>query len=234
MHPRTVGRPPRRTPVSLSSAFDANAVQRPRHAHAFTLIELLVVIAIIAILIGFFVPTLFGIYERAKKVQAKNDLTQIVNTVNAFYTDYGRYPTTATSNVIYGPEGAVSDVLFNELQACHLVNGVRTPSCCTIDTAPLNTRQIVYLSPRCSGTATTRSGIASDGQYYDPWATRYNIEIDADYNNQIANPYPDTAAGAQSLSLGVIGWSYGKDQTKGTRTPASPNYGGSDDVISWQ
>src|SRR6266480_5060648 len=235
MHPRTVGRPPRRTPVYPRLAFHSNAVQERRPHRAFTLIELLVVIAIIGILLGLLVPSLFTIYERARKTQAKNDLTQIVTAVNAFYTDYGRYPTTATSNnVIYGPEGVVSDVLFNELQACHLVNGVRTPSCCTIDTAPLNTRRIVYLSPRCSGTATARSGIGSDGQYYDPWATRYNIEIDADYNNQIANPYPDTAAGAQSLSLGVIGWSYGKDQTKGTRNPASPNYGGSDDVISWQ
>ena len=70
MHPRIVGRPP----------------------HAFTLIELLVVIAIIAILIGLFVPSLFTIYERARKTQAKNDLTQIVNAVNAFYTEYGKYP----------------------------------------------------------------------------------------------------------------------------------------------
>jgi prepilin-type N-terminal cleavage/methylation domain-containing protein len=205
-----------------------------KHTHAFTFTELLMTIIIIAILASIAYPVFIGIMERARKTQAKNDLTQIMTAVNAFYTDYGRYPTTATSNVIYGPEGAVSDVLFNELQACHLVNGVRTPSCCTIDAAPLNTRQIVYLSPRCSGTATARSGIGSDGQYYDSWATRYNIEIDADYNNQIANPYPDTAAGAQSLSLGVIGWCYGKDQTKGTKSPASPNYGGSDDVISWK
>jgi hypothetical protein len=33
---------------------------------------------------------------------------------------------------------------------------------------------------------------------------------------------------------GVIAWSYGKDQTKGTKTSASSNFKGSDDVISWQ
>ena len=27
-----------------------------------------------------------------QKTQAKNDLTQIVNAVNAYYTDYGKYP----------------------------------------------------------------------------------------------------------------------------------------------
>jgi prepilin-type N-terminal cleavage/methylation domain-containing protein len=204
-----------------------------RQPLAFTLLELLVVIAIIGILLGLIVPSLFGIYERARKTQAKNDLTQIVNAVNAFYTDYGKYPTNATTNIIYGPEGtATNDVLFNELQACHLVGVVMTPSCCSAaDT--LNTRQIVYLSPRCGAAAPARSGIASNGQYYDPWATPYNIEIDADYNNQIGNPYPDVAAGAQSLSLGVIGWSWGKDKTKGIKG-GSPNYGVSDDVISWQ
>jgi prepilin-type N-terminal cleavage/methylation domain-containing protein len=200
----------------------------------WTLIELLVVIAMIGILAGLLIPSASAIYERARKAQAKNDLTQIAAAVNAFYTDYGQYPTAAAVNVIYGPEsGTASAVLFNELQACNVVNGVLTPSCCSAaDT--LNTRQISYISPPCWGAATARSGIGTDGQYYDPWGTPYNIEINAAYNNQIANPYPDTAAGAPFLSFGVIGWSYGKDQTKGTKSPASPNYGASDDVISWQ
>jgi type II secretory pathway pseudopilin PulG len=193
-----------------------------------------VVIAIIGILLGLAVPSLFSVYERARKTQAKNDLTQIVNAVNAFYTDYGKYPTSAVTDAtaIYGPEGGTntSNLLFNELRPC---TGADPNTSCTA-AAVLNTRRITFISPRVYNTATARSGIASDGQWYDPWGMPYNIEIDADYNNQIANPYPDTAAGAQSLSLGVIGWSYGKDQTKGTKSPASPNYGGSDDVISWQ
>src|SRR5437762_4615613 len=59
---------------------------------AFTLIELLVVIAIIAVLLGLAFPVFQGVLDRAKKVQAKNDLTQIVTAVNAFYTEYGKYP----------------------------------------------------------------------------------------------------------------------------------------------
>ncbi len=92
MHPRTVGRPPRRTPVDSSSAFHRNALQRPHHANAFTLIELLVVIAIIAILVGLLFPAFKAVQNQARQTQAKNDLTQIVNAVNAFYTDYGKYP----------------------------------------------------------------------------------------------------------------------------------------------
>src|SRR5438067_12272166 len=102
---------------------------------AFTLIELLVVIAIIAILLGFVFPVFQGVQDRAKKVQAKNDLTQIVTAVNAFYTEYGRYPTTITTgDATYGlGTGAnKSDALFNELRNSG---------------GPLNTRQIVFISP---------------------------------------------------------------------------------------
>jgi prepilin-type N-terminal cleavage/methylation domain-containing protein len=224
MHPRIVGRPPRPTPASATLAFDTNALQK-QPEHAFTLIELLVVMAIIGILVGLIVPSLFAIYERAKKTQAKNDLTQIVNAVNAYYTDYGKYPI-ATSDTIYGPEGTSNADLFYTLRA---VDG----GVANLGNAA-NPRKIVFISPRVWDTATARSGIGSDGQYYDPWATAYNIEIDGGYNNQITNPYPDTAAGKNPLGFGVIGWSYGKDRTKASKTPASPNYGGSDDVNSWQ
>src|ERR1700736_3795435 len=64
---------------------------------AFTLIELLIVITIIAVLLGYLFPAFHGIQERAKKVQAKSDLAQIVTAINAFYTEYGQYPCAAQS-----------------------------------------------------------------------------------------------------------------------------------------
>ncbi len=70
-----------------------NLSLQSRRAHgAFTLIELLVVIAIIAVLIGLSVPAYQGVQNTARKTQAKNDLVQIVTAVNAFYTEYGKYP----------------------------------------------------------------------------------------------------------------------------------------------
>src|SRR5438105_11609200 len=89
-----------------------NRVRPPR---AFTLIELLVVITIIVILMGLLFPAFRGVQDQAKKTQAKNDLTQIVTAVNAFYTEYGRYPTTATTDdtATYGPAGSkTNDALF--------------------------------------------------------------------------------------------------------------------------
>src|SRR5215208_3496979 len=106
MHPRTVGRL-FQTPVGSSSAFHKSALPRPHHANAFTLIELLVVIAIIAILIGLFFPAFGAVQNQARKTQAKNDLTQIVNAVNAFYTDYGKYPVATDDNTISNNSGVM-------------------------------------------------------------------------------------------------------------------------------
>src|SRR5258707_1284366 len=131
MHPRTVGRPPRRAPLSPSSAFHKNALQQPRHAPAFTLIELLVVIAIIAILIGLLFPAFKAVQNQARQTKAKNDLTQIVTAVNAFYTEYGKYPL-VTADTTYGPGGTANNVLFNVLRATDTTN---------------NPRQIVFISP---------------------------------------------------------------------------------------
>src|ERR1044071_5305009 len=98
------------------------------HQRAFTLIELLVVIAIIAILVGLLFPAFKAVQTQARQTQAKNDLTQIVNAVNAFYTEYGKYPSSATGsdtcyvwkvfNPTFNPFNAA---LFNELRACTAV-----------------------------------------------------------------------------------------------------------------
>src|SRR5438445_2423313 len=109
---------------------------RITNEQGFTLIELLVVIAIIAALLGLAFPVFQRVLDRARKLQAKNDVTQIVTAVNAFYTEYGRYPTTATTDATatYGPGGSTTEngALLSELRAT---------------TSALNTRQIVFVSP---------------------------------------------------------------------------------------
>ncbi len=193
--------------------------------HAFTLIELLVVIVIIAILMGLAFPVFQGIQNQAKKVQAKNDLMQIVTAVNAFYTEYGKYPTTANSDATatYGSSNP-NNALFNELRGVVYA---------------LNTRQIVFLSPpEAKDPANPRNGIAGltsskVGQYFDPWGTAYFVSIDWDYDNQVSNPYTaDTGAGAAQIRTGVLVWSLGKDQKGGTASKTSTD--SNDDIISWQ
>ena len=198
--------------------------------HAFTLIELLVVIAIIAILIGLLFPAFSAVQNQAKRTQAKNDLTQIVNAVNAFYTEYGKYPTSATSDATarYGPGGVTTENggFFNELRGI---------------TTTLNTRQIVFINPPDAKDQTNpRSGIkTSTGGYYDPWGTEYAVALDATYDNLVPNSYTDGSAGGDpsatppyALHIGAIAWSLGKDQALGTNGNGS--FTNSDDVISWQ
>ena len=216
-----------------------------RNARAFTLIELLVVIAVIAILIGLLFPAFSAVQDQAKRTQAKNDLTQIVTAVNAFYTEYGKYPTSLTPDTAatWGPANPANtnNLLFNELRAC-----TTTDTSCTA-AALLNTRQIVYISPaEVKNPAQPKSGIGIPGtgapppvgQFWDPWGTPYNVRIDGDYNNSVTpNPYSQ-GAGVNPIQQGVITWSYGKDQTLGTNGDGVyknlTTGAQSDDVISWQ
>ena len=235
MHPRTLVRPPRRTLVGSSSAFRKNALQQSLHAPGFTLIELLVVIAIIAILVGLLFPAFKGVQNQARQTQAKNDLTHIVYAVNAFYTEYGKYPVAGATETTFGPGGtpATNETLFTELRGCAAAAG----SCPAA--ATLNTRQIVFISPPdVKDSANPRSGIgtatANKGRYFDPWGTNYVVRIDADYSNQVVNPYSANAGATPNLQIGVVALSLGTDQLGGVGS-ADKNAGtAADDVISWQ
>src|SRR6266404_5793181 len=121
---------------------------RITNEQGFTLIELLVVIAIIAALLGLAFPVFQGVLDRAKKVQAKNDVTQIVTAVNAFYTEYGKYPLVTADTIITSTSSPSNAALFNVLRGLDATN---------------NPRQIVFISP------------PGAGQYYDPWGTPYLV-----------------------------------------------------------
>jgi prepilin-type N-terminal cleavage/methylation domain-containing protein len=186
----------------------------------FTLIELLVVISIVAVLMGLAFPAFQGVQNAAKKTQAKNDLVQMVTAVNAFYTEYGKYPTTVTTDASarFGGTNGSNKPLFDELRGLAITT--------------LNPRQIVFISPPdAKDQSHSRGGIGADGQWYDPWENPYAVRLDADYDNQIDNPYSSNA-GASKIRAGVISFSLGKDKGGGGGDKnATP---GKDDVISWQ
>ena len=68
----------------------------------FTLVELLVVIAIIGILAAMLMPALIGAKKAAQKVKAKTEMADIVNAINAYDTDYGRFPVTSAEQAAAG------------------------------------------------------------------------------------------------------------------------------------
>jgi hypothetical protein len=110
-----------------------------------------------------------------------------------------------------------------------------TGSCPAV--ATINTRQIIFISPPdVKNSASPRSGIGiaagNLGQYFDPWGTNYVVRIDADYSNQVVNPYSANAGATPNLQIGVIGWSLGSDQAGGSGDKNATT--AADDVISWQ
>ena len=198
-----------------------------KHTRAFTFIELLVTMAMIAILASLAYPTFISILERARKTQAKNDLTQIVTAVNAYYTEYGKYPLATNDNTISNNAD-----LFYSLRA--IAGGANAGDV-------QNPRKIVFIQPPDSKVSNpAKAGIdpattsPTFGAWFDPWGKQYQIAIDGDYNNNIdPNPYTaDTGAGPSPLNSGVIGWSFGKDGFGGS---GNKNSGTSaDDILSWQ
>ena len=215
-------------------------MNRDHSARAFTLIELLIVITIIVILMGLLFPAFRGVQDQAKRAQAKNDITQIVTAVNAFYTEYGRYPTTRNTDIMLAANNSsVLDVLRNNTAGSNSAN-----------VTSLNPRQIVFTTPANAKDPTNpRSGIATQnasvggvavqtGDFVDPWGKPYIIAIDSDYSGYVqvgtALNYSDVtyatdpATGSAAVAAGAIAASYGKDNAKATKLKAS------DDVVSWQ
>ncbi len=173
----------------------------------FTLIELLVVISIIAVLLALLFPVARGVLDQAKRTQAKNDVTQIVTAVNAFYTEYGRYPTALSTDAeaTYGDTRSNNEI-FDELRG--------------VNATALNPRKIAFLNlPIAKDDNKPRNGVSTDGRYFDPWGQAYRIVLDADYNEDIDDPYGNGV----KLRQGVIAWSLGKDDSDKK-----------DDVASWR
>src|SRR5438270_1323261 len=236
----------------------AVANNRAKGASAFTLMEMTVVILIIMLLAGFIFTAGSNVFERARKVQAKNDVTQLVTAINAFYTEYGRYPVTLTSTTTdaffgtgavpagctsYGNNDVLVDVLRNNTTGANAAN-----------VTLLNPRAIVFLSPPAARNTTPPKGGISQttgtgyalGDYMDVWGTQYAIEIDTNYDSQMTNPYSDAdgSAGTVPLRFGAIAFSYGKNGARGGGAKASSSFANesgaagafksSGDILSWQ
>jgi len=196
---------------------------------AFTLIELLTVIAIIAVLMGLLFPAVGAAQEAARKTQAKNDLVNMVNSIKAYYTEYGKYPmTTAVSSSGKYEEGN-NDQLFNVLRGLSTLTG---------EQLALNPRKIVFIeTPTAKGTGDKKKGGIGDtgsqlGKYLDPWGNPYRIWIDFNYDNEVENPYTSNAGFAPNLTTGVVAMSAGKDNFFGSGNKNATT--AVDDVLSWQ
>ena len=67
---------------------------KPAKARGFTLIEIMVVVVILGILATLVVPKIMGRPDEARMVAAKQDIASVMQALNLYRLDNGRYPTT--------------------------------------------------------------------------------------------------------------------------------------------
>jgi prepilin-type N-terminal cleavage/methylation domain-containing protein len=158
---------------------------------AFTLIELLVVIAILAILMTLLFPLVGKTMESARKTQAKNDAAEIAHALNAYMSEYGKFPVQGAGNVN-------SAALMNTLAMA-------------VTNDPNNPRQVVFMSvPRAKA---HKNGAEADPQsvynsgYKDSWANEYEIRVDNEGGTQSYDGAVNGPNGVVHAS--VIVWSKG-------------------------
>ena len=61
-------------------------------SRGFTLIELLVVMVLISLLLSIAIPTYFGHVDKAKETVLRQDLAQMRDAIDKYFSDVGRYP----------------------------------------------------------------------------------------------------------------------------------------------
>lgn len=69
-----------------------------RKENGFTIVELLIVIVVIGILALLVITTFSGIQQRARNTNRQTDIKAIHGQVEAYYANYGHYPTLANIN----------------------------------------------------------------------------------------------------------------------------------------
>jgi prepilin-type N-terminal cleavage/methylation domain-containing protein len=183
----------------------------------FTLIEMLVVIGIIGILASLAVPAATGVMKKAKKVKTSAALKDIQIAIKMYQQEYNRYPiragTTTESPIALDEGSSLLKILLGE------------------NDQKMNPREIKFIEPTM-GKNGSGGLTGTEGNYglKDSWGEPYQVLMDANYDNKIANPDTknedkDVSSGAPAnLPVGVAVYSHGEDKKPNTK----------DDIVSWR
>lgn len=79
-------------------------LNRPVKQAGMTLIEILIVLAIIASMMAFLVPGVTRQLDKAKVQETKIQIGQLMNALNLYYTDCGKFPNSLEGLVQADPE----------------------------------------------------------------------------------------------------------------------------------
>jgi prepilin-type N-terminal cleavage/methylation domain-containing protein len=217
----------------------------------FTLIELLTVIAIIAILMGLLFPAVAAVKENARKVQARNDVLQIVAAAKAYYTEYGKYPPLVAPGAGTAASAATDDFVGDPASGAKEVNSKLFNTLRSIPEDPnleykLNPRRVIFFEGKSvSNPDQPRAGFldkeggasgANKGCLFDPWGKQYNVMLDTNYDDRLDIGQCYTDFGEKDKPRTAVGaFSLGKDNKLGENGDNRYRNGQkvADDVISW-
>jgi prepilin-type N-terminal cleavage/methylation domain-containing protein len=227
----------------------------------FTLVELLVVIGIILILMGLVLAVLPAILNQAKNTAAKNTALQIVTAVNAYHTEYAKFPPLESPGSPAADPSKDQWVGDTSMGAPAHNNALfftlrKIPKGPNLNDAA-NPRKVTYFtggSAKVSSAGKPRDGVYErtldggsppaevDGSLYDPWGREYGVILDTNGDEcvDMEGIYVDfagsdrTSGKAPKVLSGAF--STGKDEAlgrKGDRTFRKSS-DKSDDLISWE
>lgn len=219
----------------------------------FTLVELLVVIGIIAILAGIAIPSAGKAIKRARITQARTEITNIVNAVNAFENAYSVLPALSLSGSAVGTtndlvlddvrddvddpfkssdnnksDSKVYDAMMQILAAQDISSSDVTSSA-TEELWSTKTKRDNAKDAKGNALNLRNLTLLNVPQQFkekglrDPWGTRYVVMLDANYDGKISD-FPSTG---KDLRGSVFVYSYGPDRK------SNDGQKGTDDINSW-
>jgi prepilin-type N-terminal cleavage/methylation domain-containing protein len=190
-----------------------------RASAAFTLIELLTVIAIIGILAGLLLPAIARAKVQAQKKKAQLEVTQIAVAIQAYESDYSKFPVSSVGAVnamsaasavgedfTYGgvfnqPNGTTVNVAVpgltytannSEVMAV-LLDVEHWPAApanvFTINQGHVKNPKNNKYLNAAMATDTNSPGVGPDGVYRDPWSDPYVITMDLNYDDKARDAF---------------------------------------------
>src|SRR6186997_2834616 len=92
-----------------------NRLSRTRSQAGFTLVELLVVVGIIVVLMSLLLTAVPAVKDAQRKLDARQTSTQIVAALNAYYTEYAKFPpVTSPSGAADNPQSGNKDTIVGD------------------------------------------------------------------------------------------------------------------------